>query len=219
MSWEEVFKIISAAILSAGGAGAIIWGISKGLATKLADTISEKIRAENQHKLDKMLEQYKVRLDNAAHISQAYYDIETSTYQELCSAFYVMISAVHWLFPAGLDRAPAVGELEKICNERYIEAQKTYNEAVSILGAKAPFIDKEMCESFKNIAKLAARQIYDYAILNPSSMQSQTNPYKIQNEQKAFERTYQIDESWEKLLDKLRDYIAQIRNAMNQKEE
>ena len=47
-----------------------------------------------------------------------------SLHKELCQSFYQMISAVHWLFPSGLDRAPASGKWKEICNERYHMAQE-----------------------------------------------------------------------------------------------
>lgn len=210
MSWEFAFKIVVAAVFSAGGIGAIIWGVTKNLVSRIADNIADSIQQKRKTEFEKLLEEYKARLDNLGHISKTYFDIETRTYQELCSAFYLMISAVHWLYPTGLDRAPAVGDLHELCNARYKEAQKTYNDAASLLGSKAPFIDKDMYNIFHGILELSARQIHTYAIANPESM-SNPNEHYTNIAQKGYERTDEIDAKWNELLDKMREYISSLK--------
>ena len=122
MSWESVREMV-VVLLSAGSIGAIIYAAGKNLLSRALDYIQQKGNAKRS-----------ARLDNLGHRSKAYFDIETATYQELCSAFYLMISAVHWLFPTKLDRAPAIGNLREICNDRYKTAQETYNGAATVLG-------------------------------------------------------------------------------------
>ena len=209
MDWVTVFKIIAAAVVSAGGAGAIIVGVAKGIARRIADGIAEKIRANNQLELDKMLEEYKTRLDNSGYISKRYYDIEATTFQDLCSAFFSMISGVHWLFPSGLDRAPAMGNLNEICNERYKTAQSAYNTAAAMLGSKAPFISNEMYTRFQELLSLAAQQIHAYAFANPEVVQRSIQAGEIAQE--GYARTEEIDKLWHALLDKLRGYLQTLK--------
>lgn len=214
MSWDSVYRLVFAAISSAGGIGVIIYLVTKNLVSRIADGIADSLQQKKKSEFDTLLAEYKARLDNLGHISKAYFDIETTTYQELCSAFYLMISAVHWLFPTGLDRAPTEGNLREICSERYKRAQETYNDAASVLGSKAPFIDKIMYKQFYDILKLAAGQIHTYSFANPDNMKNYNEQYE-KIARKGYEQTDEIDTKWEDLLDKLRDYISSLKSQLN----
>ena len=182
MSWLTVMKIVFTAISSIAVSSGIILAIGKWLSEKIAEHMSQKMLAQNQHKLDKLLAEYQTALDNVAHINTVHFDTEFSTYQDLCSVFYEMISAVHWLFPAGLDRAPASGNWREICNERYRTAQEKYNAAASILGQKAPFIPKDKYDLFRKIQLLTAKQINSYAFSSPFDDTCNSSTQKIREE-------------------------------------
>ena len=209
MDWSTVFKIVGSVFFSTAGAAIIIISVAKKLATSIANGIAEKIKIDYQNKMDQILEAYKAKLDNKGHISKARFDTEFSLHKELCGSFYQMISAVHWLFPAGMDRAPATGEWEEICNERYRTAQKKYNDTASVLGGNAPFINDDLYKKYHGIMKLAERQINDYSFSEPLTMEK-SSPGIRAIEQRGYARTQEIDKKWEELLDSLRQYFKAI---------
>lgn len=209
MDWVAVFKIVGAVFFSTAGAATIIISVAKKIASLIADGITEKIKMDYQSKMDQILETYKAKLDNQVHISKARFDREFSIHKELCQSFYQMISAVHWLFPTGLDRAPAQGNWEEICKERYRVAQEKYNEAVSNLGGNAPFINDGLYNSYHNIIELAAHQIRAYAFSEPL-MTVKSGPGIRNIELEGHERTKKIDEKWNDLLVSLRQYFNSL---------
>lgn len=209
MDWSTVFKIVGSVFFSTAGAAAIIISVAKKLAASIANGIAEKIKMDYQSKMDQILETYKAELDNKGHISKARFDTEFSVHKELCRSFNQMISAVHWLFPAGLDRAPATGKWEEICNERYRTAQEKYNDAASTLGGNAPFINDDLYRKYHGIMELAAHQINDYSFSEPLTTEK-SSPSIRKIEEKGYKRTQEIDEEWNKLLDSLRQYFNSL---------
>lgn len=210
MSIFEVIKISASILIAIACGSGLIWTVAKNLAERTADVLQAKIQSENQAKIDKQLEEWKSHLDVQNHIYRQRFDVEFSIYQDLCNSFFVMISAAHWLFPSGIDRAPATGKWKEICEERYREAQEKYNIAVSLLGSKAPFIDKEIYDGLHEIVKLVAWQINDYAWCAPWNQEGKdAGCRKI--EQDGFKRTHEIDEKWTAMLNTLRDYFESLK--------
>lgn len=209
MDWSTVFKIVGSVFFSTVGAATIIISVAKKLAASIANGVAEKIKMDYQSKMDQMLETYKAELDNKGHISKARFDTEFSVHKELCRSFNQMISAVHWLFPAGLDRAPATGKWEEICNERYRTAQEKYNDAASTLGGNAPFINDDLYRKYHGIMELAAHQINNYSFSEPLTIEK-SSPSIRKIEEKGYKRTQEIDEKWKELLDELRQYFNSL---------
>lgn len=209
MDWSAVFKIVGSVFFSTAGAAAIIISISKKLAASIANGLTEKFKMDYQRKMDQMLETYKAKIDNKSHISKARFDTEFSLHKELCQSFYQMISAVHWLFPSGLDRAPATDKWEEICNERYCTAQEKYNEAVLALGGNAPFINDMLFEKYHAIMELAAHQIQTYSFSEPLK-EEKSSPSVSKIEQAGYDRTQEIDKKWKELLDSLRQHFNSL---------
>lgn len=210
MSFLDAIKISASLLLAIASGSGLIWAVAKNLAKRTADVLQAKIQAENQAKIDKQLEEWKSHLDVTSYIYRQRFDAEFSIYQDLCNAFFVMISSAHWLFPSGLDRAPATGKWKEICEKRYKEAQVKYNEAISLFGSKAPFIDKAIYEGFNEIVKLVAHQIHDYAWCEPWNRENRdADCRKI--EQEGYKRTLVIDEKWTTMLDTLREYFASLK--------
>lgn len=207
----DAIKIAASILLAIACSSGLIWAVARNLAKRTADVLQAKIQAENQAKIDKQLEEWKSHLDVKSYIYRQRFDVEFSIYQDLCNAFFEMISSAHWLFPSGLDRAPATGKWEEICNERYREAQEKYNTAISLFRSKAPFIDKSIYEGLHEIIELVAHQIHDYAWCEPWNQKKRdAGCRKI--EQAAYKRTHEIDEKWTTMLDTLREYFESLKN-------
>ena len=207
----DAIKIAASILHAIACSSGLIWAVARNLAKRTADVLQAKIQAENQAKIDKQLEEWKSHLDVKSYIYRQRFDVEFSIYQDLCNAFFVMISSAHWLFPSGLDRAPATGKWEEICYERYRDAQDKYNTAVSLLGSKAPFIDKAIFEAFGEIMKLVARQIHAYAWCEPCNRDNRDAACR-EIEQEGYERTHDIDEKWTTMLDTLREHFESLKD-------
>ena len=160
-------------------------------------------------KYDKEIEELRSVLENRGHISKMRFDTEFAIHKELSRSFYQLTSAVHWLFPAGSDRAPATGKWEEICNERYRTAQEKYNDAASTLGENAPFINDDLYRKYHGIMELAAYQISDYYFSEPLTIEK-SSPSIRKIEERGYKRTQEIDEKWKELLDELRQYFNSL---------
>lgn len=159
---------------------------------------------------DQKLESLKMRLDTLSHIKNSQFDTQYAIYQELCSCFYSMISAIFWLFPTGLDIAPAaVSDEKQLYKDRFNIAQDEYNKTIRVLGAKAPFIDKAIFEKFEELQILSKKQLNSFLLSNPL-IDDGTNPSITEISIKGFDRTEVIETKWKELLDILRTHISNL---------
>ena len=202
--FEWIATHVWSALREIGGV-AILTAIFAFITHKMNTRYEKRISA----KYDKEIEELKSVLDNRGHISKTRFDTGFAIHKELSRSFDQLISAVHWLFPTGLDRAPATGKWEEICNERYRTAQEKYNDAASSLGGNAPFINNELYNSYHAILELAAHQIHDYSLSEPLAIEK-SSPGVREIEQAGFERTQKIDEKWKELLDSIRQYFNSL---------
>lgn len=210
MNLQNVLQIAIAIIASIGGAGAIICAVVKYVSDRIADRLQKRYQLE----IDKKLETFKANIEQTAHVRKTHFDKEFATYEELCAKFSAMVDAVHWLFPTGLDRAPAnysdYDELQKICNERYTIAQQKFNEAAVVYGAKAPFIEKDFLERFRSIQCLAAAQIHKYAFVNPLEAAKGLDSSDAKIQQEGYNNTQKMDREWQELIDSLRSHFEKM---------
>ena len=166
-------------------------------------------------KYDQKLENLKMRLETLSHIKNSQFDTQYAIYQELCSCFYSMISAIFWLFPAGLDIAPAaVSDEKKLYKERFDAAQAEYNKAIRVLGAKAPFIDKSIFDKFEELQILSKQQINAFLFANPL-IDDGRNLSIAKMSMEGYDRTDIIETKWKELLETLRIYINNLGKENN----
>lgn len=201
--WQTVLAIIG----SVGGAGVII-----GFVVKFAsDVIADKLSQKYELKLNKELEKYKASLDKRTHISRARFDMEFSIYGKLSEAFLSMEQATYWLFPDGLDRVPLDEEnREKVYTERYEKASEAIVNAEKTLGANAPFIPSEIYRSFDEIRMLCTRQYNMYTWCGPLAKQRNHSEVFLKQETECWERTKEIMEKKERLMNRLREYLENL---------
>ena len=209
MSWADVVKIIAAFIVSIGGIGTTIVWLSK----FLAERIAERLKASYQLDLDKKLEEHKAVIEQAKHIRQSNFDREIMVYQDLCDKFNSLIDAVFYLFPTGITmrrQFESDDDLLKDCNDRLHEANEKYRSANVALATKAAFIPKEYYVKFDNIRADARMQIYEYYSLNPWAMKTETDRDIIKERRSCSDRSREILEKWDSLIDELREYIKSL---------
>lgn len=185
------------------GGVAIVTALCSFIAHKM--NVHYEKRIENKYNTE--IAKLQTKLDSLSHIRNRQFDTKFIVYQELCSSFYSMISAVHWLFPSGFDRSPVAKNFKDICNDRYKQAQDKFKASVSLLGSKAPFMDKEIYDKFAHIQTLASKQISSYYFANPIALESRNGRSLNAISVECYNRTDEIDKLWSTLLDSLRIHI------------
>ncbi len=213
MDWDSVWKVVSAAIASAGGAGAIIYAVAKVLAARIADRMFEKFKAENQHEFNKLMAEYQTALEKQKHASEVFFDTEFKAYEELIIRFNELINAAFPLFPAGLTIGKKMDTDEELlsdCNEKLNIASEKYRDANSILAAKSIYIPKVTYTKFEDILKKVNLQIFDYYTMNPYKMKYERDVEIIKARRINVERTKEINNDWNNLVDELREHLQSL---------
>ena len=88
MNWSDIFQIISSVIISVGGAGAIIWGLSSYFGNIWANRHLESIRKEYQ----KEIESYRSELDILRETSLRYSGQQFELYKKFWESIYKLKS-------------------------------------------------------------------------------------------------------------------------------
>lgn len=195
--WEALRQIGGVAIVTA-------------LCTFIAHKMNIHYEKRIENKYNTEIAKLQAKLDNLSHIRNQQFDTKFNVYQELCSSFHSMITAVHWLFPSGFDRAPVAENFKEICKDRYKQAQEKFNDAISLLGSKAPFMEKEMYEKFKQIQIFSSKQIGSYIFANPIALEIRNDSSLNTISAECYDRTVEIDKLWSALLDSLRIHIQEL---------
>src|SRR5688572_32485750 len=106
MTLSDVWSVMAAALLSVGGAGALILAFSKFFGQRLAERWLEGVRAgyakqltHLQHELDQFAKRHQARLDHSVTVSRVQFEEEFRSVREI------------WKFVAKA-RASAVGIVE-----------------------------------------------------------------------------------------------------------
>lgn len=206
MSWVIAFRIIAAAIISAGGIGVIFVGVIK----FSADKISERLCAKYQIKLNKELEHYKSDLSKKEYVSKTRFDAEFQTYRELSRSFYDMVINLNTLTVAIYNFVPSTDmDYEKrreYCWKRTIDCLDT---AQSTLGQNSPFISEELYEKYSEITALTRTQIENfYDHFSKVSSLTKDDIKRLQEKDEVF--TSNIEAKYEKLLSDVRNYISTL---------
>lgn len=200
--WQTVFAIIG----SIGGAGVIIAAIVKFTADIIADKLSKKYEL----KLSKELEKYKSTLDKKTYISRARFDMEFAIYGKLSESFLSMVDAVERLYPISWDFLPEDRkEREEFIHDKREKASISIATADKVLGSNAPFIPKDIYSSFRELRLLCVHQFNAYALLGRADEDFIFNIGE-EGEERRKQRTREILEKKDNLIDQLREYLENL---------
>lgn len=217
MKWDDIWKLVLAVLSSVGGIGAIIVFMVKICSNMIANKLSKKYEL----KLNKELEKYKAGIDNKTYISKARFDREFSMYQDLCEKNITMV----------YDMGAAVmiargGQYPNINNtEEFIHLALQHIDDAEMANKRyAPFIAKEIFESYKELGKqayfiISLLTVWDmfetknYTTINYNGMAYTKNTAKSEIEDKQ----KQISKLSDDILDKLRDYHSSLDTLEEQK--
>lgn len=203
MKWEEAFRIVAAAIASAGGIGAIIVACVK----FSSDMIAKRLEARYQNRLDKELEKYKSQLGNKTYISKVRFDKEFEVYASLSEKFHAAILYCQALYPV-LDIYPRDADRLSIFGQKYKDACFYYNDAMNTLYSNALFIPKETYEGFEKIRKLCNDVLVTFETYGCSGMDYE--PLAVEGRRKAVDTGIEARNEMNRLSDSIREYLASI---------
>lgn len=210
MSWTDALKIIFSALVSVGGAGGLIAIVVKFSSNLIAERLSQKYQLDIQ----KALEKYKAGIESKTYISKARFDREFSMYQELCekniTMVYDMGAAVMITRGAEYPNVKSTHEFVHLALQHIDDADMTNKRY-------APFIAKEIFESYKELEKQALsiislldlwdrleKESYTTVIYNGKKYTNMKAKNEIEEKQKVLSR-FSDD-----ILDKLRNYLSNL---------
>lgn len=204
MSWADVGQIATAAIISAGGIGAIIVAVICFSTNWIADRLAKKFEA----KLAQEMEKYKIELSKKEYVSKTRFDTEFKIYRDLSVVFFDLVKVVNALIPYGLTTVPADKEVrEKIENEQLERAKDLSIEAQDTLNQNAPFIPEKFYNAYDSILRKCYLQIdvklEKYNVLNMCKD-------KGKPELDDYMRTKEINEEFKNNNNAIREYLASL---------
>lgn len=206
MNWNDVLKIIIAALASVGGISGLIV-----LAVKFASNIiAERLSQKYELKLQKELEAFKSTLTKKEYVSKTRFDAEFGIYRELSKAFFNMARDINSLIPAGYSERPAnEDDYKKHQKECYCNSSQSLTIAQETLVQNAPFISEELYNDFLELVTLSRLQIlaykrrYNVLYLAP---QEEKEMYTSED----YERAIKIPQKFDALNRKIRNYLASL---------
>lgn len=204
MSWADVGQIATAAIISAGGIGAIIIGAVHFSANQIADRLSKSYES----KLAQELEKYKFDLNKKEYVSKTRFDTEFQIYQDLSVVFFDLIKIINELIPTKHTKKPAnKQEREKLEDNQIDEANHIIVKAQDTLNKNAPFIPETFYDSYDSILTKCFMQIYvleqRYSVDNQNL--DRGKPTSID-----YERMDEIVQEFRKNNKAIREYLASL---------
>lgn len=148
---QNIVNVLSIVIVSVGGTGAIILGISSWIGKILLNRFAEKYKS----KYEKEIESYKGEIDaklnkldkieeKALYITKVNYDNEYKIYMEIWPKLINCVNSTIRLYPRGIEDVPIdEKELENYKRDKYKEFVNNYMEFYNCIEKYAPFYKEE----------------------------------------------------------------------------
>lgn len=205
MTWDDVIKVMLAALASVGGISGVIV-----LAVKFASNmIAKRLEERYTLKLNKELAEYKSALENKKYISNVRFDREFEMYQELSEKNLTMVYnigesvfVVRGLYDDNPSRI--LKHLEKV--------YESLNIAEFTTKKYAAFIDEELFDKFQELQKQTKIicKLFNFWCTGDNAI------YSLQNEKYTRETAKNAIEEKQKTLSNLSDSIIKdMRNYLD----
>lgn len=221
MEWEAVFKIIGAAVLSAGGMGAIIVACVKFASGIITDRMMKKYEARlskeiesYRHDLELEIEEYRQKAERLTFVTQKQFETEFDIYQNLFDALFDFSVHTAQLYPI-MDWLPAdENEKKEIYKKRHRDYCDSFNRFSETLEKSAPFIPKTNYDLFTGLRQLAHElgcMYEDIRIIDDPL-------FKEDNSQIAREN-YRKTDTFRKLVESAKDQIREYLTTLKVEKE
>ena len=217
MNWDEVFKIIVAAVGSIGGVGVIIAFIVKLAANHISDKMLKKYDAKMQkdleeykHSLEIETEKFRRRSENLTFVTKKQFETEFSAYQKIFDYLFLFSATTSNLFPI-MDYLPYdEEEKKKVYQERYSEFCDAYKNYSEVLEKNAPFIPEEHYEMFRKLRQQAnelGAEFFDCR-LDTSLLTNETIPSEMR---KNYKNSTEFSAKVTEAKNLIRDYLSTLK--------
>ena len=202
----QLMSYVLAIIAAVGGIGVVITAVVYFASNFIADRLQKKYDL----RLSEELEKYKAGLTNKTYISKTRFDAEFSIYRNLTDAFGELVKWVNVLIPAGYESIPFDPEEKKKWDEEnYKNCRHAYVCAQDELARSTPFIKKEFINEYKAVLKKASLQMLSFEERWNHSFPG-TYEEKSRLSVEVYRNTHELNESFEKLNDTIRDYLDKL---------
>lgn len=206
MTWNDVWMIIGAVIMSCGGAGVIIVGAS----SFLANMIEKRLEMKYSQILTKELEKYKSTLERGRHITKAQFDRQYEIYGTLSKAF---ASIRYELSAISIKRFytddETKGMLAATMQTVYERSLNCMTDAQNLLYENAAFIPEDIYNQYMKLNDLATehflrfQEVYDAYSAGKKKIE---NLWTTEDEHRYIRFTQDLDT----LNKKLREYLESL---------
>lgn len=222
---QEILNVISLIIVSVGGTGVVILGISSFIGKIWINKFADKYRV----KYDKELENYKSEInlglnkldkieEKALYISKVNYDNEYKIYMEIWPKLIECINSTLWLYPRGIENVPVdKKKLEKYKKGKYSEFREKYMEYNQCIEKYAPFYQVEFYNILKEIKEICfyigdQYKMYEFDVkYNESFVACRDLKMSIEERKELDEKQKKLTKLREILLEKIRDYLNNLK--------
>ena len=201
-----VSEIVLSILASVGGIGIVFTAVVK----FSSDFIAKRLEERYSLKLNKELEKYKSMVESKNYISKTKFDTEFEIYRNLSKTFFEMVKYINIMIPTGISNQPADEKAKKEWeNSVHKSANAACVESQDTLNSNAPFIPEQLFNGYDNILRLCKLQL--------DAFEQRWNVFYLasQAEKESFtiddyERTKEINQSFTKLNNMVRDYLSKL---------
>ena len=201
MDWELVGALIPAAIVSAGGIGAVIIAVIK----FSSDMIAQRLKEKYQLELNKELEKYKAQASNKTYVTKVRFDKEFQVYATLWEKFHSMVMHCQSVYGI-VDVRPE--DRQKIFDTRYEAAVEAHFDAMNTLHGNAVFIPKDIFDRFEKIRRRCNDVILTYEMYG--YMDRDYEEDGVRERRRAVDIGMKAREELNALSDHIREYLAAL---------
>ena len=217
MRWETVFRIIAAAVISAGGAGVIIVSCIKWGANYLSERMLRKYDAklnkdieQYKHELELETEKYRIKSEKITFVTKIQFETEFLAYKALFDSLYDFTVYTGKLFPI-YDEVPEDEEERKeLYKKRYNNFCDAFNKFSEALERNAPFIPTHhhaMFDALRTKAREISCMYPEIRIIDDPLLRN--GFVEITNEN--YRKTVEFKEDVNKAQNTIREYLATLK--------
>ena len=222
---QEILNVISLIIVSVGGTGVVILGISSFIGKIWINKFADKYRVKYEKELEGYKSEINSRLnkldkieEKALYISKVNYDNEYKIYMEIWPKLIECINSTLWLYPRGIENVPVdEKKLEMYKEDKYNDFREKYMEYNQCIEKYAPFYQKEFYNILNEIKEICFHigdqyKMYEFDVkYNESFVACRDLKMSIEERKELDEKQKKLTELRETLLEKIRDYLDKLK--------
>lgn len=222
---QNIVNIISWIIVSVGGAGVVILGISHWIGKIWANKFAEKHKVKYEKELEHYKSEINTRLnkldkieEKALYISKVNFDNEFKIYMEIWPKLIECINSTNWLYPRGIENVPIdKEELEEYKKEKYNDFRKNYIAFSECMEKYAPFYLEDFYRDLSKIKEICFSigdqfKMYEFDVkYNQSFVACRDLKMSAKEYKETSKKQEELSKLKENLLTKIRTYLNELK--------